>query len=115
MTNETEICRLCGQEVPKEGISLDKAVTKLLGWNKLAQVGASARLTDFGAVETIAASVQGGERHFGGDIQAQIVILVDGVLWRKLGTTDSYGETTWDGALVRVVPRTQNIRSWERL
>ncbi len=115
MTNRNSTCIACGQQLPEE----DKAVVTLLtshkNWSAWAAAGMGYVAEINGKpVEVIAVAVIEEERNYGGDIQATLVFLVDGVLYRKIGVTSSYGSTSWDGPLTRVVPKTQIIKSWDR-
>lgn len=115
MSNQNT-CIACGQQLPEEDRALVALLTGHKSWNAWASAGMGYMATLNGKpVEVIAVAVIEEERNLGGDIQATLVFLVDGVLYRKIGITSSYGCTSWDGPLTQVVPKSQVIKGWERV
>lgn len=115
-----ENCLKCGQALPKEAREIANHLVKVMPWYKWAEKGEGFHTVLMDGlpvreVEVIAVSgLLNEERSHGGDIPSFMIFLVDGVFYRQIGVTDSYGSTEWDGAFMPVIPRTQAIKEWTR-
>jgi hypothetical protein len=119
----TEVCPFCDRPLDNPGAelavkfarSMDKREIPSMNWERLADAdpGSLFPTKEYGPIHVVAAHYDEEERNHGGDSEAFIILEIGGFLFRKNGTSDSYGETTWNGDFKPVMMKTKNVTVYE--
>ena len=115
MINDDGMCLSCGTKVPEGPLKIGKLIEAEVSWwswEDVPERGVKV-ITGVGPVTMVAKHTQGRE-YMGDDYQPLFMVFSIGdKFYRKNGHSDSYGETSWDGAFTEVQPAEKIVTVYE--